>query len=598
MFRCFAMAGSIPREFIELLLSKIDLVDLIKTQVPLSKKSGNNYFARCPFHNEKSASFSVSQTKQFYYCFGCGAHGNAIDFLMQHDRLNFPEAIHSLARYAGMEVPHQHDFKKDRSLSDLHELMQTIATDYYEEMRHSARAIHYLKNRGISGSVAQQFNLGYAPAAWTHLFDKFAKTDQDKKNLLDVGLIIQREEGGYYDRFRDRIMFPIQNNRGKIIGFGGRIIDQGEPKYLNSPETVLFQKGHELYGLYEALKANRKINHVLIVEGYMDVIALFQHHITYAVATLGTATTTHHLQRLFRYTSEIIFCFDGDTAGRHAAWRAMQVALPMIEDHTQIRFLFLPEGEDPDSLIRKIDQISFEKLLHTALSLSDFLLRTLIQQSDMTTMEGRARFATQVLSYIKQIPAGIFQGILLDELSMRARVDLNQLKIQLRQTNNISPTPQLTSPTPISTQPPGKLSASLRLALALLIQNPPLIHPLSVSPVLEKLPEHPLLTHLIELIRQKPSITTGGIIEYWRDQSDATLVADLAKWDHLIPENGLINGFLGALYQWLIYEFDNEINQLLSKAANNGLSDQEKIKLTEYINKKKGLAEENSIRNS
>src|SRR3990167_4049159 len=353
------MTGTIPREFIDLLLAKIDLVDLINAQIPLRKKSGNNYFACCPFHNEKSASFSVSQPKQFYYCFGCGAHGNAIDFMMQHDHLNFPEAIEALAKYAGMDVPHTHEsIKKNHSVSTLHELMQTITTYYYDHMRQSTRAISYLKKRGISGAIAQQFMIGYAPDSWSHVLDQFGKTDADKKHLLDAGLIIKREEAHqYYDRFRDRIMFPIHDHRGRIIGFGGRIIDEGEPKYLNSPETILFQKGHELYGLYHAIKANRTLNHILIVEGYMDVVALFQHNITYAVATLGTATTEHHLQRLFRYTSEIIFCFDGDAAGKHAAWRAVQVLLPIMQDHLQIRFLFLPDGEDPDSFIRKTNPI-------------------------------------------------------------------------------------------------------------------------------------------------------------------------------------------------------------------------------------------------
>ena len=588
------MTGTIPREFIDLLLAKIDLVDLINAQIPLRKKSGNNYFACCPFHNEKSASFSVSQPKQFYYCFGCGAHGNAIDFMMQHDHLNFPEAIEALAKYAGMDVPHTHEsIKKNHSVSTLHELMQTITTYYYDHMRQSTRAISYLKKRGISGAIAQQFMIGYAPDSWSHVLDQFGKTDADKKHLLDAGLIIKREEAHqYYDRFRDRIMFPIHDHRGRIIGFGGRIIDEGEPKYLNSPETILFQKGHELYGLYHAIKANRTLNRILIVEGYMDVVALFQHNITYAVATLGTATTEHHLQRLFRYTSEIIFCFDGDAAGKHAAWRAVQVLLPIMQDHLQIRFLFLPDGEDPDSFIRKTNPIQFEELLHHALSLSDFLLQTLNEQSDMTTMEGRARFATNTMNHIKQLPTGIFQDILLEELSKRARVSLNSLKQQLKQSRvaaTVSSTPS---------QPQIKLSASLRLALALLIQCPTLINKLPQPLLMNNLPQHTLLIKLIQLIQQKPGITTGGLIEHWRHQPEEALLVELASWNHLIPENGVANGFLGAIRQLSFSEFDNEINTLLSKAAGAGLTNPEKLKLADYISKKKTLAEDDVTRNA
>src|SRR3990167_7585979 len=581
------MIGAIPREFIDLLLAKVDLVDLINTQLPLRKKSGSNYFACCPFHNEKSASFSVSQTKQFYYCFGCGAHGNAIDFMIQHDRLSFPEAIEALATYAGMELPQTNEMvKKNRSSASLHELLKQVATYYYEQMRHSNRAIHYLKHRGISGTIAQQFSLGYAPNSWNHLLDQFGKTETDKKNLLDVGLIVKRDEGGYYDRFRDRILFPIHDYRGRIIGFGGRIIEQGEPKYLNSPETILFQKGHELYGLHHAIKSNRKLDRMLIVEGYMDVLALFQHNITYAVATLGTATTQHHLQRLFRYTSEIIFCFDGDPAGRNAAWRALQVILPMMQDDLQIRFLFLPDGEDPDSLIRKIEQTQFEKLLLTALSLSNFFFQSLSQQGDITTMEGRAGFAANAISYIKQIPPCIFQGILMEELSKRARVDLNKIKQQMGHSNMTG----ISKPSSLApSQPLTKLPAALRLALALLIQHPHLSIAFSKTLLENDLSGYPLLTHLIELTQQKPQITPGGLIEYWRGDSEESLIAELANWHHLLPNNSIESGFLGAIRQLSLFKFDNEINGLLSKAAGEGLSESEKLKLADCISKKKTL---------
>src|SRR5579872_117414 len=381
------MANRIPREFIQLLLSRIELVDLIDGRVPLRKKSANNYFACCPFHTEKSASFSVSQNKQFYYCFGCGAHGNAIDFLMQYDRLEFPEAIEALARQAGLEVPREAGTVSRPVVSDhFYTLLEDAAKFYQQQLKQSPTAIDYLKKRGLSGEMAKEFGLGFAPAGWDHLLQTLAKTDALKQALLDTGMLIKKDDGGYYDRFRERIMFPIRDRRGRIIAFGGRILEKGEPKYLNSPETPLFQKGHELYGLYHAQQRNRQLDRVLIVEGYMDVIGLFQHGITYAVATLGTATTTTHLQRLFRHTSEVIFCFDGDEAGRTAAWRALLVTLPIMHDEISIRFLFLPEGEDPDSLVRKEGKQDFENRIQNAATLSHFFFQSIAAQSNLTSL--------------------------------------------------------------------------------------------------------------------------------------------------------------------------------------------------------------------
>lgn len=590
---------NIPREFIELLLAKIDIVDLISTQIPLRKKSGSNYFARCPFHNEKSASFSVSQPKQFYYCFGCGAHGNVIDFMMQHERLSFPEAIQSLAQQIGMEVPHSVSVvKKDDTLPALYDLMQVVANDYYEQMRKSQHAISYLKNRGISGTIAKQFCLGYAPTGWNHLLDQFGKTEFDKKKLLDTGLIIQKNnETNYYDRFRDRIMFPIHDHRGRIIGFGGRVIDHGEPKYLNSPETVLFQKGHELYGLYHALKLNRHLERILVVEGYMDVVALFQHEITYAVATLGTATTPHHLQRLMRYTSEIVFCFDGDEAGRTAAWRALQVIFPLMQDHWQIRFLFLPDGEDPDSMVRKEGKPAFEKRLASALSLSSFFFQTLSRQSDLATIEGRARFAASAFSYIKQVPHGILPDILLEELAKRARIDVTELKSQIKNTNAVAPNivtftenqPELVKP---------KLKPAMQAALALLIQNPGFAHLITQPLPKSDLVGFAFLERLIEIIKQTPAINTAGLIEYWRGQKEERFIASLVCWEHNIPEAGLGSEFLGTIRQLTLLTIEEEIHKLMTKATQDGLSEEEKQALSQWIIKKKATASESVAENT
>ena len=365
------MNGAFSRDFINLVLNKVDIVDLIQARVSLTKKSNHNYFACCPFHSEKTASFSVSQNKQFYHCFGCGTHGNAIDFLMHYDHLHFKEALELLARQAGLELPKI--LKQDKSETidtSLYTLMEISAAFYQQQLRTSPRAIHYLKKRGISGKTAKQFGIGYAQDSWDALLLSHGKTAEAKQKLLELGLVIRKEDDRFYDRFRDRILFPIHDKRGRIVGFGGRIIDQGEPKYLNSPETQLFQKGQMLYGLFQALEENRKLEQLIVVEGYMDVIGLFQHGVNYAVATLGTATTVAHLQMIFRYTNKIIFCFDGDEAGRRAASRAMELLLPLMLEQRIVFFLFLPEGEDPDSIIQREGKEKFEGRLMKAVPFS------------------------------------------------------------------------------------------------------------------------------------------------------------------------------------------------------------------------------------
>ncbi len=583
---------SIPREFIDLLLAKVDIVDLINTHVPLKKKSASNYFARCPFHNEKSASFSVSQPKQFYYCFGCGAHGNAVDFLMQQDRLSFPEAVESLARVAGLEVPRKAmPHKKDESLTTLYDLAATVAEYYYEQLKQSPRAIAYLKNRGISGEVARLFHLGYAQSGWSHVLDMFGTNDIDRKKLLDTGLIIRKDEGGYYDRFRDRIMYPIRDHRGRYIGFGGRVLDQGEPKYLNSPETPLFQKGHELYGLYQALKANRKFERVMVVEGYMDVIALFQHGVTYAVATMGTATTAHHLERLLRYTTEIVFCFDGDQAGRTAAWRALEVTLPLMNDSMQVRFLFLPEGDDPDSLIRKEGKPAFDQRIRSASSLSDFLFQTKWKEADTTTMEGRTQFATEAKKCIDRVPAGIYQDILYSELEKRARVDLGHVPSAARLGDSSPDETGLLRPKnglamTVSSGLQSRLPQPIHKALMLLVQNPQLAG-LAIELPAGNLPGLAFMNQLIDIIKQNLKITTGALLEYWRGQKEEKFIAKLAHWEHAVPETGIEHEFLGALRQINVLAYDNEINRLLAKAAQEGLSNEEKTELAACIARKK-----------
>lgn len=565
------MAQQIPREFIQLLLSRTDIVDLIDGRVPLRKKSSNNYFACCPFHNEKSASFSVSQNKQFYYCFGCGAHGNAIDFLMNFDRLNFPEAIEALAKHVGVEVPRESvSYVKPAVNNDNYDLLANVSKYYQTQLKQAEHAIEYLKKRGISGLIAKEFGIGFAPPGWDHVLQQFSNL---KSQLFETGMLIKKDDGGFYDRFRERIMFPILNRRGQVIGFGGRVIDKGEPKYLNSPETPLFQKGHELYGLYQALEKNRTLQRVVIVEGYMDVIALFQNDVTYAVATLGTATTAHHLQRLFRHTSEIIFCFDGDQAGRTAAWRALLVTLPLMRDDIQVNFMFLPDGEDPDTLIRKEGKAEFEKRMQDAMPLSGFFFQAIAAQADLGSMDGRARFVKLAAEHLKEMPEGFFQEMMLEELAKKAR--LNNAD-QLKQPKNSIQKP---AAKPLKARTPS----AIRLAITLLVQQPSLSRLATDSLPNIDTPGLPLLRELIENINKNDLPSTGALLEHWRDREESNLLAKLAQTEHMIPETGVEKEFLGTIQLINKSAKEQVIQQLLAKASQQNLAQEEKQKLHELI---------------
>jgi len=403
----------IPKTFVQELLGRIDIVDVIESSLAL-KRAGTNLVACCPFHSEKTPSFTVSPTKQFYHCFGCGAHGSAIGFLMEYSGMGYVEAVKDLAGRAGMKVP---DFTPNPGEAaqqvqsvELTELLQRAAQFYKSELKRSERAIAYLKGRGLTGDIAARFQLGFAPGGWQNLASVFE--NYQAKTLIDAGLVIG-DEGKRYDRFRDRIMFPIINPRGQVVGFGGRVLDQSEPKYLNSPETPVFEKGRELYGLFQARQAIRDAGRTVVVEGYMDVVALAQHGIGYAVATLGTATTVWHLQKLLRQADEVVFCFDGDAAGRRAAWRALENSLSQLQDGKQVKFLLLPEHDDPDSFVRRGGKESFERLLgEEAIPLSAFALKELTERTDMGSAEGRAKFLQEARPLVKQVSAPIL-GLML-----------------------------------------------------------------------------------------------------------------------------------------------------------------------------------------
>ncbi|WP_261843774.1 DNA primase [Aliamphritea ceti] len=443
------MAGKIPQSFIDDLLARINVLDIVESRVKL-KRTGKNYSGLCPFHNEKSPSFTVNNEKQFYYCFGCGAGGNALGFIMEHDRLSFPEAVEELAKLAGVEVPRDEsrvDHQRELRRKDIFALLEEASSFYQEQLKqHSqkAKAVEYLKGRGLTGKIAALFGIGYAPPGWDNLLKKLSQTEADKPRLEQAGMLIHKEESDrYYDRFRDRIMFPIKDMRGRVIAFGGRVLGDEKPKYLNSPETETFHKGRELYGLYEARKFNQHLNKLIIVEGYMDVVGLAQYGISYAVATLGTATSAQHLERLFKMVDEVIFCFDGDQAGRKAASRALETTLPVISDGKQARFLFLPEGEDPDSLVRQEGTEKFEKRLTEALPLSDFFFRTLGEDADLNSLDGRASFSNQALPMIQLMQPSILQQMMQDKISELTGLSFEQLNSisNLQEATKASPQP-------------------------------------------------------------------------------------------------------------------------------------------------------------
>ena len=417
----------IPNDFIQTLLARVDIVEVVDRYVPL-KKAGANYQACCPFHSEKTPSFTVSPTKQFYHCFGCGAHGTAIGFLMEHAGKSFPDAVEELARDAGLEVPRVErpgEREERKALDDLTERLTTAATFYRAQLKATPRAIEYLKSRGLTGAIAAHFAIGYAPDEWTSLERAF--TDYQDAGLETAGLVVKGDGGKRYDRFRDRVMFPIHDSRGRIVGFGGRVLDKGEPKYLNSPETPLFSKGRELYGLWLARNAIRDAERVVVVEGYMDVVALAQHGVEYAVATLGTATTNAHAQKLFRLTDNVVFCFDGDAAGRKAAWRALENTLPVLADGKNARFLFLPDGEDPDDFVRRRGRAAFEDALAHAMPLSEFLIAELSARHEPSSDEGRAALVAASRPYVSQIGAPILAALITRRIAEIAGLPESQI---------------------------------------------------------------------------------------------------------------------------------------------------------------------------
>jgi len=546
------MSGKIPQSFIDDLLARTDVVDVIDSRVTLKKK-GKDYMACCPFHGEKTPSFSVSREKQFYYCFGCGASGSALSFLMDYEHLGFVEAIEMLASQAGMDVPREegHDDRPRINYEPLYAQLEASSQFFRDQLRHhpqAQRAIDYLKGRGLSGEITTAFGIGYAPAGWDNLIKQVGDDPTKQQALTTTGMVIEKDDGKRYDRFRDRIMIPILDKRGRVIAFGGRVLDGADQgaKYLNSPETPIFHKGRELYGLYQARKALRDIPRLLVVEGYMDVIALAQFGVRYAVATLGTATTTEHLEQLFRATDEVVFCFDGDRAGRAAAERALKNALPVIREGREAKFLFLPDGEDPDSLIRNEGQAAFETRVIKAVPLSQFLLENLTNQADIQSIDGRARLLELARPLFNKFSPGIYRDLITDQLAKLADMDTERLAGHLyKQGQNVnrseSSTAQQRTPNHVAAK-----SRSDNKILGRIIQC--LLH----KPTLANLAGEPanflnsaepgieILVELLGLLQAQPELNTAAIIEHWRDKPAGARMAQLAGQSPLLEDEAAL----------------------------------------------------------
>jgi len=465
------MAGLIPQSFIDELLDRIDIVDVVDSRVKL-KKTGKNYSACCPFHDEKSPSFTVSPDKQFYYCFGCGASGSALGFILDYERQSFPDAVEDLAKMAGLEVPREarNDSPAHKERKSLYKLLEQANQHFQQQLRHSPakqHAVNYLKERGLSGAIARDFGIGYAPPGWDNLLKSVGLEEHDRHLLVEGGMVISKQEDNKrYDRFRNRIMFPIRDVRGRVIGFGGRVLGDDKPKYLNSPETPVFHKGRELYGLHEARKAHKELPRLLVVEGYMDVVALAQYGILYGVATLGTACGEDHLSLAFKYTNEIVFCFDGDKAGRTAAKRGLENSLPVMQDGRHIKFLFLPDGEDPDTLVRQVGTETFTRLIEQAVPLEDFLFDSVAEDIDLTSMEGRARLSKRAAPLLHKLPSGVYQQLMFGNLAQRTGLPVETLMELVEPAEPFVPAQATNTPAgaPQQDTPPQNASATQQYA--------------------------------------------------------------------------------------------------------------------------------------
>lgn len=575
------MAGKIPRTFIDDLIARHDIVDIVDARVKL-KKQGKNFGACCPFHNEKTPSFSVSQEKQFYHCFGCGAHGNVLDFVMEFDRLEFVEAIDELASQLGLEVPREQgsgggaSAPRSKEKLGLYDMMGQISQFYQSQLRtqEGQVAIEYLKDRGLSGEVVKKFGIGFVPDQWDMVRTRFGRDTESQKSLVTAGMLIENDNGRRYDRFRGRVMFPIHDRRGRVIGFGGRVLGDGTPKYLNSPETPIFHKGRELYGLYEVLQAHREPERLLVVEGYMDVVALAQFGVDYAVASLGTSTTGDHIQMMFRQTGTVVCCYDGDRAGRDAAWRAMEQALPYLTDGRQLKFMFLPDGEDPDTYIRQFGKEGFERQIDEAMSLSEFMFNSLVAQVDMSSKEGKAKLKTLAKPLLEKVAGETLREYLLNTLGYNLGLPPDQIRLELKRDDTQRPR-----------QPQQNIKRTpMRDVIALLLQNPRFVSSLEFDMAAfedNSVPGLNLLISVVDKCRSNPNITTGQLLEYWRGSKNENMMARLAAWELPLAkdEDNTLDVFMDAMDKVLGQCVKQQIEKLQAKSNTVGLSVEEKREL-------------------
>jgi DNA primase len=593
------MAGRIAQAFLDEVLDRADIVEVIDRRGKL-KRSGKNYAACCPFHDEKTPSFSVNPEKQFYYCFGCGAGGNALGFLMDFENIDFPQAVESLAATVGLAVVREEsdgrapqNEARTQAHKSLYALMEEAAAFYRNALREhpqARRAVHYLRERGLSGEIAQAFGIGFAPPGWDNLLAALGTSETRREQLLETGMLVQNEAGRSYDRFRDRIIFPIRDQRGRVVGFGGRVLGNDKPKYLNSPETPIFHKGRELYGLHEARRAQRALARMVVVEGYMDVIALAQHGIRNATATLGTATSETHLSRLFRLCPEVVFCFDGDAAGRKAAFRALEATLSAMQDGRQARFLFLPEGEDPDTMVRRHGASHFEQLVRTAQPLEGFLFEVLAEGLDLSSLDGRARYSKQVMPYLNLLPEGVFRELMLKELAERTGLELSSLLRLQRSTpparrqaagerrehgaevpdsprgaqaraghrgeppaagmdyRGAAPDAAAAAAAPrarSATEGARRGHANLvQSAIALLLHRPDMARLVEVGTLAElEGSDAALLREIVELLQRRPDSSTAMLLGHWYGTAEGELLSRLAGQERLIPGEGIEQQF-------------------------------------------------------
>ncbi len=578
------MAGRIPKGFIDDVVARTDIVDLIDSKVPL-KKAGKNYQACCPFHNEKSPSFSVSPEKQFYHCFGCGAHGNAISFLMEYEQLEFVEAIEELARLHSLDVPRENtggvkgpqkaypSVSREQKQSD-YEMLELASKFFQHNLKHdqnSEKVIDYIKGRGLSGEICQRYNIGYAADSWDAALKAIAKTPEQKQQLVDLKVLTQNDSGRTYDFFRHRVMFPIRDKRGRVVGFGGRVIDDATPKYLNSPETRVFHKGSELYGFYQAKQANTNLERVLIVEGYMDVVSLAQQGISYAVAALGTATTPEHMQLLFRSTKQVICCYDGDRAGRDAAWRALENAMAHLKDGVDLRFIFLPDGEDPDTMVQKEGKDAFEQRLQKATPLLDYFFSHFVEQLDVTSDAGKSALLAQAKPLIEKVPSDYYKEALSSKLARLVNRDVEKLNLE-----NRSPVAE------VKRQQTEFQITPMRRAIGLMLQTPALAKEIPFIPALAKadLPGFATFIAIQKEILDAPDISSPVLLERFREAREYPFLTRLMGWDHQILEDNLVKEFTETFKSLQDSYLEKRLEALLIKDKTGSLDKEER---TEFV---------------